>query len=181
MFDRVSAPWYPAGVRVRRTLISLCVAALVAVVIVASWRGQSRAARADYVGSEACGACHPTAFAVWQRSAHARASESLGRSVSDRRCLACHATGDAPAGRPYGSGVGCEMCHGSGAGYAPADVMRNPVLARELGLRELGASRVRDTLCLSCHRGSTRLAPFEIEAAWRRIAHGSETSETNQP
>jgi cytochrome c5 len=159
------------------TLVGVAVAAG----MLASWQTPSSAARADYVGSETCGGCHSSALEVWQRSAHARASESLGRGVSDRRCLACHATGDAPAGRPYGSGVGCEMCHGSGAGYAPDDVMRDPVLARELGLRELGTTQARTALCMSCHRASTRLTPFDVEAAWRSIAHGGDNREAAQP
>ncbi|HWN68046.1 MAG TPA: hypothetical protein VNM90_10440, partial [Haliangium sp.] len=33
------------------------------------------AGRADYVGPEACGRCHPDAYAAWQASAHARAAE----------------------------------------------------------------------------------------------------------
>jgi cytochrome c5 len=155
----------------------MTLAGLVVVVLLAVGQGQSRAARADYVGSQTCGGCHPAALAVWQRSAHARASESLGRGVSDRRCLACHATGDAPAGRPYASGVGCEMCHGSGAGYAPDDIMRDPVLARELGLRDLSAPKAMETLCMSCHRASTQLSPFDVAAAWQRIAHGREVAQ----
>jgi hypothetical protein len=143
-------------------------AAAIAVAIAGS---PSLAARSDYVGSEACGSCHPKALEIWKKSAHARASETLGRRVTDRRCLACHATGDAPAGRPYGSGVGCEMCHGPGAGYAPADVMRSPTLARELGLRDLAAAPARAELCATCHRASTRIAPWDPAAAWDKIAH----------
>lgn len=145
-------------------------AAALGVAIAASGR-TSQAARADYVGSERCGTCHPAALAVWKKSAHARASETLGARVANRACLACHATGDAPAGRPYASGVGCESCHGAGAGYAEADVMRSPVLAEELGLRPLSAPTARTALCNSCHRKSTRIAGFDADAAWRKIAH----------
>lgn len=131
----------------------------------------SQAARADYVGSERCGSCHATAMKAWTDSAHARASETLGAGVANRRCLACHATGDAPAGRPYGSGVGCESCHGAGAGYAAADVMASPVLARELGLVDLSTPEARAALCTGCHRASTRIRGFDVERAWKRIAH----------
>jgi hypothetical protein len=129
------------------------------------------AGRADYVGPEACGRCHPEAYAVWQASAHARAAEVLGQTAPAGRCLACHTTGEAPAGRPYFGSVTCEACHGPGAGYAPEDVMSNPHLSRALGLRDLSTPERRAALCASCHRAATRLAPFEPETAYRRIEH----------
>jgi hypothetical protein len=132
----------------------------------------STAARADWTGSDACGACHPAELAAWQASAHARTTAGLGRKAADGRCLACHATGDAPAGRPAEAAVGCEACHGAGAAYAADDLMRDPVLVRELGLRDLDTPERRRTLCASCHRAATKLTPFDSERAWARIRHG---------
>lgn len=130
------------------------------------------AGRADYAGPEACGRCHPEAYAVWQASAHARAGELVGQGASaEGRCLACHTTGEAPAGRAFFGSVTCEACHGPGAGYAAEDVMRNPHLSRALGLRDLSTPEQRATLCRSCHRAATRLAPFDPETAYRRIEH----------
>jgi hypothetical protein len=91
--------------------------------------------------------------------------------VASRRCLGCHSTGEAPAGRPYFSGVQCEACHGAGAGYAADDLMRDPPLAAELGLRPLAAAEARAALCASCHHVTTRLAPFDPVAGWQRIRH----------
>jgi hypothetical protein len=142
--------------------------AIAAVVVVPSI---ARATRADFLGAEVCGKCHERAYAAWSKTAHARASESLGRKVTSRRCLACHSTGEAPAGRPFYSGVQCEACHGAGGGYAAADIMRNPTLARELGLRELNTAEKLADKCITCHRASTRLAPFDVAAAWKRIRH----------
>jgi hypothetical protein len=130
----------------------------------------AHASRADYVGAEACGRCHPAAYAAWQASAHARAVESLGPSP-EGRCLACHTTGEAPAGQAFFAGVTCESCHGPGAGYAAEDIMRNPHLARAVGLRDLSTPARRAALCSTCHRAATRLAPFEPESAYRRIEH----------
>jgi hypothetical protein len=145
-----------------------------AVCLLAPWAGPgTRAAyagRADYVGAEACGRCHPAAYAAWQASAHARAVERLGPSP-EGRCLACHTTGEAPAGPAFFAGVTCEACHGPGAGYAAEDVMRNPHLARAVGLRDLSTPARRAALCNTCHRAATRLAPFEPEGAYRRIEH----------
>ena len=144
--------------------LSLLVAALVVPLA-------AEAARRDFVGAEVCGKCHEVAREIWSKSRHARTSESLGRSVTSRRCLGCHSTGEAPAGRPFYSGVQCEACHGPGAGYAEEDVMRDPVLARAMGLRRPGTGAERDTLCLSCHRATTRIAPFDPAKAWERIRH----------
>ncbi len=129
------------------------------------------AARDDYVGAEVCGGCHREALAAWEKSAHASASESLGRKVASRRCLTCHSTGEAPAGRPFFSGVQCEACHGPGHGYSPEDVMRNPTLAADLGLRDLSGPEQRASLCAECHRSSTRLREFDGQRAWQRIVH----------
>jgi hypothetical protein len=85
--------------------------------------------------------------------------------------MACHSTGEAPAGRPFYSGVQCEGCHGPGAGYAADDVMRDPTLSRNLGLRDLSTPEARKALCMSCHRASTRLAPFDSEKAYELIEH----------
>jgi hypothetical protein len=130
----------------------------------------AHAGRADYTGAEACGRCHPAAFAAWQASAHARATESLGPSP-EGRCLSCHTTGEAPAGAAFFAGVTCESCHGPGAGYAAEDIMRNPHLSRAVGLRDLSTPARRAALCNSCHRAATRLAPFEPESAYQRIEH----------
>jgi len=105
-----------------------------------------------WIGSELCGTCHPAELAGWQRTAHARAAEVLGARPR-ARCLACHGTGDAPAGRAAALEVGCEACHGAGAHYAEDDIMRDPLLARALGLRDAA------TACAGCHRGTgTRLS-----------------------
>jgi hypothetical protein len=130
------------------------------------------AARSDYVGSDACGSCHEAAFTTWKAGPHARAGELLGEARGQRQCLGCHTTGEAPAGRPFFDGVGCEACHGPGAGYAPADVMANPLLARELGLRDLSTPERRAAVCGSCHRADTGLRRFDPEAAWPTIQHG---------
>ena len=152
------------------TLASLAVAGL-GVAAAIGGASPAAAARDDYVGAEVCGGCHREALAIWEKSAHARASESLGRRVAARRCLTCHSTGEAPAGRPYFSGVQCEACHGPGHGYSPEDVMRNPTLAVDLGLRDLSSKEQRALLCAECHRSSTRLRRFDGVRAWQRIVH----------
>jgi hypothetical protein len=134
--------------------------------------GSARAGESEWIGARACGACHATALAVWQKSAHARATTSLGARARDGACLACHGSGD--PGAPN-EGVTCETCHGAGLAYAVADVMGDSSLARALGLRDLAAWPDRG--CGRCHGGSpafrTRTRAFDAAGAWRRIAHGS--------
>jgi hypothetical protein len=124
------------------------------------------------VGVDACAGCHQDIARTWRSTAHARALTSLTRAeAASSACRSCHATGAAPAGRSDLPGVQCEACHGAGADYAPDDVMRDPPLARALGLRDLSTPALRAAACNRCHVRSTRLAPFDPEAAWRRIAH----------
>ncbi len=126
----------------------------------------------EFVGSATCGACHEREYELWRDTPHARAYATLGDDARRAECRTCHATGDAPLGRAYFPGVGCESCHGAGAAYAPADIMKNVPLARALGLRELGTAEARAAVCDRCHAESkTRIRPFETEEAWERIAH----------
>jgi hypothetical protein len=133
----------------------------------------ARAERADYVGSATCLGCHRGLAARWATDPHNRAGVAMQGAVRGAagRCAMCHATGDAPAGRAYFAGVQCEACHGPGGGYAEDDLMRDPVLARLLGLRDLSTPAARAALCQECHTEPLRLLPFEPERAWQQIAH----------
>lgn len=119
----------------------------------------------DLVGPETCKACHPAAYAAWREGPHARALESLPeRSRADGRCLSCHA----PAAEAGLSGVGCEACHGPGRLYAARHVMRDPELARALGLVIPGEKG-----CLACHGESTpSLRRFDFSRKVQLIWHG---------
>lgn len=122
-----------------------------------------------FVGVEKCTDCHQEAAHQWASGPHAKATRTLGKRRRDRTCVSCHTTGSA-AGKRL-DGVQCEACHGAGRGYAPEDVMRNPKLSRDLGLRDLSTPRARNVLCRSCHLVRTKLTPFDTESAWRSIAH----------
>jgi hypothetical protein len=125
-----------------------------------------------FVGADACATCHADVAASWRATAHARALARLDRrEAASPRCRSCHATGEAPLGRSDLPGVQCEACHGAGADYAADDLMRDPALARALGLRDLSTPARRAAVCMRCHRAATRLAPFDPERAWKAIAH----------
>jgi hypothetical protein len=86
---------------------------------------------AKYVGSDKCKKCHEHAYAVWQKSKHAHAFQSLvaGTRPSlrqfDGECVVCHVTGfEYQTGyrnetdTPLFKNVGCESCHGPGSEHA---------------------------------------------------------------
>lgn len=128
-----------------------------------------------FVGSSACGECHTTAFAIWENSAHALATEHIVHpgergDVSrhfDPECISCHVTGwNAQNYYPYETGYlsleasshlhgnGCENCHGPGASHVAAESAGSGVTeAARDALREamrLPLDKARDR-CMECH------------------------------
>ncbi|MEW6749600.1 MAG: multiheme c-type cytochrome [Candidatus Latescibacterota bacterium] len=150
-------------------------------------------ARAAYVGSQTCGACHEAAYAKWRQTGHARSYLGLrqetayamdlmrdvatvGGPARNGRCLSCHATGHAaPAARRepgfrLREGVGCEGCHGPGSEHVGA--MQGHLSVAGLGLTQ----RPTDESCQQCHRpqrSHERLGrpPFSFPRAWEAVAH----------
>jgi formate-dependent nitrite reductase cytochrome c552 subunit len=128
-------------------------------------------AAAGYVGSESCKTCHEAAYETWLAGPHARATASLtGKAANDGRCLSCHAPEQAKAV----AAVGCEICHGPGQYYAPTYVMKDPELARLVGLEDPG-----EKSCRVCHDASSpSLRPFDYKAKLPLIDHW--TAETQK-
>lgn len=146
-----------------RTITCLCALAIVA--------GVAVAARRDWSGSAVCGSCHPAELAAWQTTRHALTRDRFaGRP--EARCLACHATGDAPAGPAIAVEVGCEACHGAGAAYAEDDIMRNRTLSRSLGLTDLSTPKARAAICAQCHARSTRGTTVDPDAPVHPVKPG---------
>ena len=109
----------------------------------------------DWVGSAACGKCHPAELAAWQTTRHAMTRDRFP-DKPQAKCLGCHGTGEAPAGTAIAVEVGCEACHGAGAAYAADDIMRTPFVAQALGLADLSTPKTRTALCMQCH--ATRMS-----------------------
>jgi hypothetical protein len=91
-----------------------------------------------FVGSKVCGDCHTAAAAVFEKTPHAHATETLMNLKPPRHfdpeCLSCHVTGWEPQKFfPYTSGYlnlkdtpqmvgnGCENCHGPAAEHVAAE------------------------------------------------------------
>jgi len=121
-----------------------------------------------FVGAHQCQGCHVQESKVWAGSAHAKAHLSL--SAKDRNnplCMNCHSVSD----KPHLLGVQCESCHGGGRYYVQPEVMRDPFLARAVGLRVTKGEEG----CKSCHSAShPHLRKFDYPAMWKKIAHGSQ-------
>ncbi|TWU18533.1 Cytochrome c-554 precursor [Allorhodopirellula heiligendammensis] len=128
-----------------------------------------------FVGSEACGECHTTAYDIWKDSPHFNATESLVHPGErgdvprhfDPECISCHVTGwNAQNYHPYVSGYlnlevdkhlhgnGCENCHGPGASHAAVENGELDVSdARREQLRKamrLPLAKAREK-CMECH------------------------------
>ncbi|MFG0267620.1 MAG: multiheme c-type cytochrome [Rhodopirellula sp. JB055] len=143
----------------------------------------------QFVGAEACGKCHTTAYDIWEGSAHFEATEHLVNpgergDVSrhfDPECISCHVTGWNPQGYyPYVSGYlgldvsshlhgnGCENCHGPGAAHTKAEEADSGVSDEEKArLREamkLPIDEAREA-CMKCHDLDNR-PDFHAEGAF---------------
>ncbi len=116
------------------------------------------------VGPETCKACHPAAYESWRIGPHARSVEGLPpQSRKDGRCLSCHSP-DADEGL---TAVTCEACHGPGRIYSAPYVMRDPELARLVGMVD-----PREKSCVACHGESApSLVKFEYAKKLPLIDH----------
>jgi YVTN family beta-propeller protein len=103
-------------------------------------------------------------------------------------CLGCHATAaDTEAWErdptfDLADGVQCELCHGPGSEYIPADIMMDPKRAAAAGLRTPGLET-----CLICHKekGSHTAVlgpqPFDPIEALTRIDHTGRGGDLPKP
>ncbi len=151
-----------------------------------------------FVGSEACADCHSTAYEIWEKTPHAKATESIKfpRQRSeiarhhDPECLSCHVTGwNAAKYTPYVSGYldfsksaalhgnGCENCHGPGSSHVAAelgdeDVDEEERLRRQSGMRLTKADAEKK--CLECH-DLDNSPDFHVPGAfakyWKGVEH----------
>lgn len=130
----------------------------------------------EFVGTEACGECHTTAYDIWSGTGHALATDHIIEPREERgdvprhfdpECLSCHVTGWHPQDYyPYASGYwsletsqhlvgnGCENCHGPGRSHVAAERDGSGVSeARRDELRlamQLPLEKAREH-CMQCH------------------------------
>ncbi|MGA0041008.1 MAG: multiheme c-type cytochrome [Pirellulales bacterium] len=149
-----------------------------------------------FAGSQACAACHESAFEVWEASTHASALVTLEEATPPRdhdpECLSCHVVGWVPQKyEPYEGGFlsrletphlaqqGCENCHGPAAAHAAVeegDVVASEVererLRTELSLSIATPEGRKKAVnnCLECH-DLDNSPSFDFDEYWPTVAH----------
>jgi len=124
----------------------------------------------EYLGSEACGACHEQDLAIWRRTKHAHAYETLVKlgenKEFDPECVKCHVVGlgfqtgfRSGDETPRLANVGCEAdaCHGAGRRHA------------EEPTKPYNKSSAEH--CRQCHNPDHSTG-FDFDRDWPRIKHG---------
>jgi hypothetical protein len=157
-------------------------------------------AQNKYVGVKTCAPCHKmeksgNQFAVWQKSKHAEAYNTLKTPEADKiakakglktaaaeapECLQCHTiTGDAAKFEKTfdaKDGVQCEACHGAGSGYKGMAVMKDKAKAIAAGLTEFKDDAAKEAFCKTCHNDkSPSFKGFNCKESWAKIAHGKKS------
>ncbi|HZU84706.1 MAG TPA: multiheme c-type cytochrome [Polyangiaceae bacterium] len=121
--------------------------------------------QARYVGMDVCVECHAEAQAVWQKTSHARAYESLSAQYKEfnLECVGCHVTGYERTGGSTVThveklrNVQCEVCHGPGSKHAASPLDTSSLVTNP----EPG-------VCLQCHH-PPHVAEFDPAAKRREI------------
>lgn len=164
--------------------------------------GRAHSAEAQFAGAVKCKMCHSseklggTEYPQWEKSAHAKASESLKPGAkadskqeakldpnkdysADNQCIGCHTTGFgklAAAGAKL-ENVQCEACHGPGSEYSKATIMSlakykaNRDAAHKASL-DAGLIVPTEATCKSCHNDkSPTFKGFDFASSKEKIKH----------
>jgi hypothetical protein len=152
-----------------------------------------------FVGSDKCGECHTKAYAVWEKTPHAHATDSIVTPTTGRgniprhydpECLSCHVTGWEPQKIfPFVSGYlslektphvkqnGCENCHGPGSAHVAAEEAGDDeaTMQKLRGQMRLPlAGGVAEKKCLECH-DLDNSPDFHVRGAfekyWKQVEH----------
>ena len=149
----------------------------------------------EYVGSDACGDCHSTAFEVWKDSKHFHATDSIIKPNNargsiprhfDPECVSCHVTGwDPQKFEPFETGYwslektpklvgsGCENCHGPGSEHVNAengDLKADDALLNKLREQMRLPYKLAEAKCVECH-DSDNSPDFNFDTYWEEVKH----------
>ncbi len=147
-----------------------------------------------YTGAKLCAACHKsgkggTSYAVWEKSGHAKAFQTLlgedakriakekgikGPPSESPACLKCHVTGGGEAKNVEATfkkeeGVTCETCHGAASAYKMLHSKGDKEKSKAAGLMIVEKTA---KFCETCHNPeSPTFKPFKFDERWQKIAH----------
>lgn len=119
----------------------------------------------EFVGAEACAACHQSSYDVWSKSKHAKAMVTLVSKTrhEDPTCVECHVVGFTAKGgyvnedkTPKLSNVQCENCHGPRKQH-----VMNPLSKPGIDAK---------AACAGCHT-PPHSPGFEMTSYWKQIEH----------
>lgn len=120
-----------------------------------------------FAGSRACMPCHAEDYRIWQKTAHAKAMQTLVdvHHHNDPECVGCHVVGLEYEGgfvslekTPTLKDVGCESCHGTGRKHIE-DPENNKM------------GKLGEAICMNCHVPA-HSPNFNFETYWKKIEHG---------
>ena len=142
-----------------------------------------------YIGTKNCKKCHIKQWKSWSETKMANAFETLKPGVvaerktelgldpdmdytADETCVRCHVTGHGKEGgftsiddTPELAGVGCEMCHGAGAGYTQDGYMtlKNKEYKRADLITVGLVDPVDETVCTQCHNEEVPIPDYSFD------------------
>lgn len=142
-----------------------------------------------YVGTKNCKKCHIKQWKSWSETKMANAFETLKPGVdverkaelgldpevdytTDEACVRCHVTGFGKEGgftsieaTPDLAGVGCEMCHGAGAGYTQDGYMtlKNKEYKRADLIGVGLVHPVDEAVCTQCHNEQVPIPDYTFD------------------
>lgn len=142
-----------------------------------------------FIGTKNCKKCHIKQWKSWSETPMANAFETLKPGVkaerkaelgldaekdysTDAECVRCHVTGYGKEGgftsieeTPDLAGVGCEMCHGAGAGYTQDGYMtlKNKEYKRADLIAQGLTHPVGEAVCTQCHNEENPMPDYTFD------------------
>jgi hypothetical protein len=153
-----------------------------------------RETNGKFVGSAKCESCHEESYAIWKKSFHSKAYETLAKLDPPRNfdpeCISCHVVGwNTTNFFPYEGGfesqektpkltdVGCESCHGPGEKHVAAESGSSEAMMQKYRKASvLSKADAKKSFCINCHDGDNS-PDFNFETYWPLVEH----YETSKP
>jgi hypothetical protein len=158
-----------------KSAVQGCLLALAVLLMATAWKAGARengGSGAVYVGSDACGKCHPDQyerFSAYAKKAHSYQSVEVMRkgltAAELEGCYRCHTTGHGRPGgfvsveaTPHLKNNGCETCHGPASVHVETEDPEDII------------GQVEMESCAACH-DAERVNAFKFKPMTKAGAH----------